>query len=87
MKCGSVLINCVWGGFVDEVVLVEFLIVGYLGGAGFDVFENESYKGPLTVSENVVLIMYMGSYVKGVRIVMEMEVVENLLCYFLLVGG
>ena len=41
MKVGSVLINLARGGIVNEFALYEHLKSGHLGGAAFDVFENE----------------------------------------------
>ena len=46
--------------------------------AGFDVFEEEPYQGPLVSLDQVVLTSHMGSSAKESREKMEHEAAENL---------
>lgn len=42
MKTGVILVNTSRGGLVDTKALIEGLMVGRIGGAGLDVYENEA---------------------------------------------
>jgi D-3-phosphoglycerate dehydrogenase len=79
MKKGAKLINTSRGELVDENAVVDALKSGHLSGVGFDTFEKEPYKGPLTTFPQVVLTSHMGSYAMEARAQMEKEAVENLL--------
>lgn len=73
------LFNVVWGGLIDEEVLVDRLIFGPMGGVALDVYENE-----LLVSDcfwvlfNVIIMSYLGGSFEEVVWVMGMVVIEGL---------
>ena len=79
MKEGSILINTSRGGLVDEEAAASALQSGHLGGAAFDVYEEEPYKGPLSAIDNAVLTAHVGSYAKEARMKQESQAAENLL--------
>jgi D-3-phosphoglycerate dehydrogenase len=78
MKVGSVLINASRGGLVDEKAVADYLRSGHLGGAAFDVFEEEPYSGELKDLPNVVLTPHVGSYAREARAMQEAESAANL---------
>lgn len=62
MKEGAILINTARGAIVDQNQLIRFLKAGKLGGAGLDVFPNETEIHPdLFEMENVVLVPHFGT--------------------------
>lgn len=79
MRKGAFLVNTSRGGLVDEDALVDALKSGHLGGAGFDVFEEEPYQGPLSGLENVILSPHIASTAGKSRMLMEEEAVKNLI--------
>jgi D-3-phosphoglycerate dehydrogenase len=79
MKKGAWLVNTSRGGVIDENALYKALKEGHLSGAALDVFEEESYSGPLKELDNVILTPHIGSYALESRIEMEKQAVENLL--------
>ncbi len=78
MKKGSFLINAARGALVDETALYEALESGHLSGAALDTFEEEPYRGPLSMLDNVLLTAHIGSYAKEARMLMEKQALENL---------
>ena len=76
---GSIIVNTARGGVVDEAAVARALESGSLGGAAFDVFDQEPYDGPLRAFDNVVLTAHMGSYAREARELMESEALRNLL--------
>ena len=78
MKRGAILINVSRGGLVDEEAVANAIRKGHLMAAGFDVFEEEPYQGPLVSLDQVVLTSHMGSSAKESREKMEHEAAENL---------
>jgi len=78
MKRGATLINVSRGGLVDEEAAADAIRRRHLAGAGFDVFEEEPYQGPLVSLDQVVLTSHMGSSAKESREKMEYEAAENL---------
>lgn len=81
MRPGAYLINTARGGLVDEEALCDALEIGRLGGAFIDTFENEPYRGRLTLMPNAILSPHVGAYAVESRLAMEIEAVENLLTH------
>lgn len=86
MCLGFYIINCVCGGFVDEVVVCVVFDEGKLVGVVFDVFVDE------LVCENVffgvfnfVFILYLGVFILEVQENVVLQVVEQM-CDYLLDG-
>jgi D-3-phosphoglycerate dehydrogenase len=79
MKSTALLINTCRGEVVDESALFEALESSRLGGAAFDVYSQEPYRGPMTENHKIILTAHMGSYAKEARIQMEHEAVDNLI--------
>ena len=79
MKPSSIIINTSRGEIINEHDLELAVKNGIIAGAGLDVFKEEPYYGPLTNYENVILTPHIGSYAKEIRMVMELEAVNNLI--------
>lgn len=79
MKTGAIVVVSARGGIVDEMAVYEALVSGKLGGAGFDVFEEEPIRPdhPLLKLENVVFTPHLGTSVADMRVKMEMTVAED----------
>lgn len=62
-KKGVMLVNCARGGIIDEAALVEGLKSGKVGGAAFDVFEEEPLAAdhPLRQFPNVTLTPHLAA--------------------------
>lgn len=83
MKTGAFLINTARGGIVDEEALVKALEAGKLGGAGFDVFEQEpSPRKALLNQENFLGTAHIaGNSVEAVE-AMGRAAIDGILAYF-----
>ncbi len=81
MKSDAILVNTARGGVIDENALAEVLKAGRIGGAALDVFAEEPYLGPLANMGNCLLTSHIGSFTKESRLRMEMEAVENVVCF------
>lgn len=79
MKAGAVLVNLARGAMVDEAAIVVALKSGQLAGAGFDVFAQEPYTGPLCEFENVILTPHSATLTVETRAEMELECVDKAL--------
>lgn len=62
MKKGSILINTARGGIVDDESLISNLENNHLGGAGLDVFENESTMKRLANLQNTICTPHVAAY-------------------------
>lgn len=77
MKEGAVLINTARGAIVDQTQLVRFLEHGKLGGAGLDVFPNETEIDPrLLKMDNVLLTPHIGTNTYETREQMAAQMIQ-----------
>jgi len=81
MKKGSYLVNLSRGSLIKESSLVEALRIGYLAGAGLDVFEQEPYTGPLCDFDNVILTPHIATLTQESRLAMELEAAQNVVIF------
>ena len=80
MKKTSILINTARGEIIDEKVLIKLLKQKKIGGAGFDVFENEPNINPeLLKLNNVVALPHIGSATVEARTNMALLAAENII--------
>ena len=80
IKKTSIFINTARGEVVDEKTLIKLLKQKKIGGAGFDVFENEPYINPeLLKLENVVALPHIGSATFEARTQMAILAAENVI--------
>jgi D-3-phosphoglycerate dehydrogenase len=77
MKPGALLLNLARGSMVDDHAVAQALGDGHLGGAGFDVFPDEPYTGPLCDAPRVVLSAHQATLTVETRTAMEKRAVEN----------
>ncbi len=82
LKKDSILINTSRGELIDEKALYVLLKENKISGAGLDVFHEEPYKGNLCDLTNVVITPHIGSFVKEVRLDMELEAAKNIVNFF-----
>lgn len=76
---GAVVINAARGQLVDEGALIEALVSGHLGAAGFDVFRTEpDYDLRLRDLPNVFLTPHMGSATVETRNAMGLRALDNI---------
>ena len=62
MRRGAFLVNTARGPLVDERAVARLLGEGFLGGAGFDVYDGEPRIVPeLLTAPNTVLLPHVGS--------------------------
>lgn len=79
MKPGALFINVARGKVMDEAAVVAALNSGHLGGAAFDVFEEEPIVTPaLFEMENVVLTPHTGGATTEERKRGRIEAAENI---------
>ena len=75
------MINTARGGLIDEAALEEALRSDRIAGAALDVFSTEPYSGELTSFKNCLLTCHVGSMTRDARLRMEVEAVENVICF------
>lgn len=84
MKDGALLVNVARGAVMDEQAVVEALQSGKLGGAAFDVFENDDKPlDALYDMDNVVMTPHVGTQTTESRLAMEYEHRDNMLGFLL----
>lgn len=78
MKPGALLVNAARGGVVDEDAVCRFLQEGRLGGAAFDVYEEEPLPAdhPLRKLNNVVLTPHLGASTEEAQRNVALEIAE-----------
>jgi D-3-phosphoglycerate dehydrogenase / 2-oxoglutarate reductase len=83
MKRGALLVNAARGGVVDERAVVQALDEGHLGGAAFDVFENEPLEkdSPLLGRPDVVLTPHLGASTSDAQIRVGVEAAEQVVAF------
>lgn len=87
MKRGAKLINCARGGLVDEVAVANAILSGHLGGAAFDVFNDEpAFNSPLFGLENVVCTPHLGASTKEAQENVALQIAQQM-CEYLKKGA
>lgn len=78
LKPGAVIVNAARGGLVDETALLRRLAEGKLGGAAFDVFDQEPLPAdhPLRSAPNVVLTPHLGASTEEAQLNVAIEIAE-----------
>ena len=78
MKEGVRIVNCAWGGIVDEAAVAEGIKSGKLGGAAFDVYEKEPPDdSPLIGCENVILTPHLGASTEEAQINVAIDIANS----------
>ena len=87
LKKGVYIINCARGGVVDENALAASLASGHIGGAAFDVFEEEPPKpeNPLLKLENFICTPHLGASTEEAQVNVAIALAEQMVD--LLVNG
>ncbi|HWA57837.1 MAG TPA: hydroxyacid dehydrogenase, partial [Gemmatimonadales bacterium] len=78
LKPGAVIVNAARGGLVDETALLRRLAEGKLGGAAFNVFDQEPLPAdhPLRSAPNVVLTPHLGASTEEAQLNVAIEIAE-----------
>ena len=77
-KDGVLLINCARGGIIDEAAVVRALDSGKVGGAAFDVFEQEPPQNSALVNhERVICTPHLGASTREAQVNVALQVAEQ----------
>jgi len=80
LKKTAIVINTARGEIMDEKILISMLKKRQIGGAGFDVYENEPHVNlELLKLENVVLVPHIGSATETARNEMAAIAAKNVI--------
>ncbi|MEQ1529994.1 MAG: D-glycerate dehydrogenase [Methylococcales bacterium] len=83
MRPSAHLINTARGDVVDSQALIKALKLGWIAGAGLDVYENEPNLDPGFLElDNVALLPHMGSGTEETRTAMGNRVLDNIAAFF-----
>ena len=84
MKKGAILINCARGDIVNEDAVCEALESGHLGGAAFDVFNQEPPQNSrLMTLDNFICTPHLGASTLEAQDNVAKEVAEQIIAYLL----
>ena len=79
MKKGVRIVNCARGGLVSEADLLDGLSSGQIGGAAFDVFENEPAKeNVLFGHDNFIATPHLGASTQEAQVNVAVQVAEQI---------
>jgi D-3-phosphoglycerate dehydrogenase len=83
LKEGVLLINCARGGIYDEQAVLRGLESGRIGGAAFDVFDQEppAADDPLVRHERVVCTPHLGASTQEAQDRVAFEIAEQVLAF------
>jgi D-3-phosphoglycerate dehydrogenase/(S)-sulfolactate dehydrogenase len=85
MRPGAILLNCARGGLVDERALAEALASGHLGGAAFDVFDEEPPPPdhPLLKLDTFVCTPHLGASTEEAQAAVAISVAEQVASFLI----
>ncbi len=83
MKKGVLLVNCARGGLVDEAALAAALASGQVGGAAFDVFDQEpvSPENPLLRLDGFICTPHLGASTEEAQAAVAVGIAEQLAAF------
>jgi D-3-phosphoglycerate dehydrogenase/(S)-sulfolactate dehydrogenase len=80
MKRGVYVVNCARGGIVDEAALAQAIKDGHVGGAAFDVFEDEppAAENPLLKLDGFICTPHLGASTEEAQVNVAIALAEQL---------